>query len=894
MKRKLSLALAVVLAAGSMPMTAMAASFKDINDVPWAASTIMTVADRGLINGYEDNTFRAKNNVTYTETMVMLYNVLSKTNSLQTMDTSSMAGYYQMFSTFKIPTWAQASVLYGLGTNVLFLSDLSKFYDNGVARPASREDVAVFFGRALAEKYDVWNTPTVVYQDQWNISDAAVPYVDLLSRLGIFSGDDQGKFNPKSPITRAEMAVIMNKTYDLLGNNLSNQGEITKIENDEGDFYTISFKMDNGDILKFGAMDDRVGVYNKDGSMEIALSSLSVGDRVSLVYTSSSLQSIYLLEEISSAQSRYDATGYVEKLDSRELWMENENSGETQRYVISSDCVCFLDGKKTTYQALEDFAEENYNKFIHAGLMFSTETVKGDKGNYEKYTVEELYLSVSDTHTTSGEVKSFSDSRVSFRTSGGADKTVYFDKNCEFYIGEEKSSVSKLEDLAESGTTYVKVTTNMDNKATKVIMAEDTFDTNIQQSATTYTVEGISEKQMVVSSSGKKTTYTFGSSNPLDNITFYIWIDGDKDWEKVKFSNAQNYFENKNTTYCRVVLNSGGKISEIYFSDKRSAWSESTDLAERKGTVASLENGVLKFKTTSTQYQMLSKYVPKDESTKDTDNTINITSAVKSSLTVFERMANSPDVTLYAEIKADADNKVQEVTEAYLTYAKGTLVEYETASSDRHISIQTSDGAKLNLNVVGSPKTGSEDYTYEDLATNSYIGSTVELEFNSSGYVSKITVDEDSVNSLIKSVSGMAVAANDGLKFEDSKTVYPWRSDVTIRSKSFDSTALYRLKEMIEDEDVEVYVKAKLAEDDRVDVAEVTVKAAEGTLQEYDDDDHTVRILTDEGHKFTFNVVNRPTSNISGVTIEKLDDVWNGKKISLVFDDSGYVKAFEK
>ncbi|MBR5816473.1 MAG: hypothetical protein IKY38_03495 [Anaerotignum sp.] len=40
MKRKLTLFLSAVMVASSMPMTAYAANFKDINDVPWA-STMM-------------------------------------------------------------------------------------------------------------------------------------------------------------------------------------------------------------------------------------------------------------------------------------------------------------------------------------------------------------------------------------------------------------------------------------------------------------------------------------------------------------------------------------------------------------------------------------------------------------------------------------------------------------------------------------------------------------------------------------------------------------------------------------------------------------------------------------------------------------------------------------
>ena len=74
MKRKLTLFLSAVMAASSLPMTAYAANFKDINDVPWsgASAVINSVADRGLLSGYDDGTFRARNNVTYCEAMQMV------------------------------------------------------------------------------------------------------------------------------------------------------------------------------------------------------------------------------------------------------------------------------------------------------------------------------------------------------------------------------------------------------------------------------------------------------------------------------------------------------------------------------------------------------------------------------------------------------------------------------------------------------------------------------------------------------------------------------------------------------------------------------------------------------------------------------------------------------
>ena len=115
MKRKFALILSAVMAASSLPLTAYAANFKDINDVPWAGAetVINSVADKGLLSGYEDGTFRAKNNVTYCEAMQMVYNVLVKTGvaksmnaveanaNMRTLDTYQKTKKEQMADTYK-------------------------------------------------------------------------------------------------------------------------------------------------------------------------------------------------------------------------------------------------------------------------------------------------------------------------------------------------------------------------------------------------------------------------------------------------------------------------------------------------------------------------------------------------------------------------------------------------------------------------------------------------------------------------------------------------------------------------------------------------------------------------------------------------------------------------
>ena len=128
MKRKMAMALAAVLVAGSLPVTVSAATFTDINEVSWASSTIQAVSDKGLINGYEDGTFRAKNNVTYSEAMVMIYNLMDKTGNLKAGATNTLPMYQSVLNTYKIPTWSQSTVAYGLSAQILMASDLPRSY----------------------------------------------------------------------------------------------------------------------------------------------------------------------------------------------------------------------------------------------------------------------------------------------------------------------------------------------------------------------------------------------------------------------------------------------------------------------------------------------------------------------------------------------------------------------------------------------------------------------------------------------------------------------------------------------------------------------------------------------------------------------------------------------
>lgn len=886
MKRKMAMALAAVLVAGSLPATASAATFTDINEVSWASSTIQAVSDKGLINGYEDGTFRAKNNVTYSEAMVMIYNLMDKTGNLKASATNTLPMYQSVLNTYKIPTWSQSTVAYGLSAQILMAADLPKFTTNGVSNPATRQDVAVMFGRALSAKYDIYAGTGVKYNDVWRISDEAMPYVDLLTRLGIVSGDDNGNFNPTANITRAEMAVMMNKTYDLLTNELANTGEITEIVNHDGDYYDIDVKMDNGERQRISVSDKNISVYSKDGSREMPISSLSKGDKVSLVFDGLVITKIYLLNEEASAQAKYDVTGYIYSLKNNEVNFESENTGETAKYKIDDNCTYYLDGKKVTRKELENTINDNSDKYAYAGLMTRTENEKVNGKRQDVTYVTAMYVTIMDEYTHTGEVTDFSSSSVSYKMSGSnANKNAKFASDCKFYIGDKKSDVKDLEKLADSGTTYIKITVNKDGKATKIIMSEDKFQDTSTVNAT-YRVKGMTDDYIRVMEGGESVEYYFGSKK---DVAFYKW--SNKRFEEVDFDDAEEFYDKSDDdVYARIGFRDGKKVSSVYLAkedDKEAAFGEA-GATERKGTVEYIKNGKFKFKTSSTEYTLLNAYNVKTEDKNGNEITkypLKIGSAVTESLTVLTRMANCDDVTLYAEIKANDRNEITEI-DARLTAAEGKLVEYN--KKDKELTLETPDGSQFKLKTVSNPKTDSDDYTAEDLETTGYRGSSVKLEFNNDGEISKVIVTDSSYNSGTKRAKG--VASLDGSKIKIDGKSYSWDSKTSVSSNSFSYSSKSTMETMISDPDVEVYVEATISDKDKVERINAKVKSAKGEFVEYDNG--SVTIETDK-KSWVFNTVSKNTLlKNCGLDDERDFEKKAGKNVTLEFNSDGLVEEF--
>jgi len=168
--------------------------FSDI-DGHWAKGDIEKLNKKGIINGYSDKTFRPDNYVTRAEMvkMICLAFSLAGNSEMNFSDVSENDWYYEY-----INTAYTNGVVNGNGDGFSPQENIT------------REDAAVIMYRILSKNYPVEGA-TLSFIDKSEISDYAKEAIGAMKNEGIIEGVGKNKFEPKSPITRAQCAVLINR-----------------------------------------------------------------------------------------------------------------------------------------------------------------------------------------------------------------------------------------------------------------------------------------------------------------------------------------------------------------------------------------------------------------------------------------------------------------------------------------------------------------------------------------------------------------------------------------------------------------------------------------------------------------------------------------------------------
>lgn len=407
---------AATLALSSVP--AYASVFSDIDTVPWpgAAQYIDEAYELGIITGYIENDQRLckpKNNVTYCEAVQLMY-ALMNSYSGTSVNQSAVSKWQSTMAAENIPSWAYNAVAYALENSILSRNDISIFMASStVQNNARREDIAVIFGKALSKVYSLASNPTLTYNDKAQIASTSVPYVELLNRLNIMVGDANNNFNPKVNMNRAELSVLVTKTYHTLkdgngsgtttpstpsGTVVQYAGKVTQ-KTSSGSGYSVSVSV-NGKEETFTA-NATTTVTGTDGK-SASLSDVSTGDSVVAVCSGGVATTIIIMAEGDASEtSTTKKSGTINSIDEDEIVVRS-GSKNTTYDIEDEDIDVTIDGSNSSLSTLINRFKGGRNYSVDVYLNDDDEVVmieaKEGEGEYDEDAISSVSKSKVKTH----------------------------------------------------------------------------------------------------------------------------------------------------------------------------------------------------------------------------------------------------------------------------------------------------------------------------------------------------------------------------------------------------------------------------------------------------------------------------------------------------------------
>ncbi|GMB09155.1 S-layer homology domain-containing protein [Thermolongibacillus altinsuensis] len=189
MKKKIVLLCFILSLVFAPLMQVQAVSFKDVNKQTFGEKEILTLANRGIIGGYPDGTFRPKDLLERRHIAILLARAM------------------------KYPQPKKLTYFKDVPSSHINAKEFAQMYEQGIFKGSNgyfgpkqlitREQMAT----VLVRVFHLEDTgEKVTFKDMSSISPSHVKDVKILKQHGITEAD---VFNPKGYVTRAHFAVFL-------------------------------------------------------------------------------------------------------------------------------------------------------------------------------------------------------------------------------------------------------------------------------------------------------------------------------------------------------------------------------------------------------------------------------------------------------------------------------------------------------------------------------------------------------------------------------------------------------------------------------------------------------------------------------------------------------------
>jgi hypothetical protein len=337
-KRIASLALALLLSCGSISAFAVT-GFSDLNEFhAWAEPQIEEMTTLGIIKGYTDGTFRPDQAITKTEALVLAARVagyISYNND--TFTTAAYERYQTLVNTYQTPYPYEVSYL--LYKGILSEQEISGYISpERSTSPLLRYEMAELLTKIMRAEDNLLlpSDVTLSYSDAGEIPYDSFPYVNYVSEQSLMQGVYDPEypsdvfFKPYSPVTRAQMAVLLYRVLDKVDISVSYTTALGKNTSNN----TLTLRSD--DKTSIMQIPDDVNLLI-DGYISDSVDPVSSGASVALFSINGTLRDIEIVNDF---YHKYNGSQITTPTQTQ----TNPVSGTIEQISLSGDCTITVNG----------------------------------------------------------------------------------------------------------------------------------------------------------------------------------------------------------------------------------------------------------------------------------------------------------------------------------------------------------------------------------------------------------------------------------------------------------------------------------------------------------------------------------------------------------------------
>lgn len=207
--------------------------FNDCNDVnvSWALNSIEKLAAKGIIGGVGLGQFAPQKKVTELEALTMVLRLTGDNDYAESKNNQVHPSYHGTIS-----PWAMGYIFVAIEKGILLPEELGSFQPN---TPAKRHEIAKYVIRAMGKTDEALKhmDEDLTFKDSSAVPEESIGYVYLINKLNIMNGNDGNKFEPMEPVTRAQIAAILDRA----------EGNFNLPDTDKRKYNTVFVSADEND-----------------------------------------------------------------------------------------------------------------------------------------------------------------------------------------------------------------------------------------------------------------------------------------------------------------------------------------------------------------------------------------------------------------------------------------------------------------------------------------------------------------------------------------------------------------------------------------------------------------------------------------------------------------------